>query len=107
MRLRCACGREETQVEHAVDDAMVAAQRQPRILSRIEGRRPLGKAGEESRLRDGQLARVRAKVRSARALDANDLVPVRSEIQIEREDLAFRQTMFQPKRDDCLAELRS
>ena len=62
-----------------------------RVAVRVEARRPLRQAGEERRLRRRQHRRVAAEVRVAGAPRADDLVAVRREVQIQREDLALGQ----------------
>ena len=69
-------------------------------------RRPLRQRRQPRRLRDRQLFRRAAKVTPAGAGDADGLLAVRREVDVQREDLALRVAMFESQRHDGLAHFR-
>ena len=107
----------------ARDVGVSAADSQPRSTivagcARLRGRAPpdratgcsgvgcCGRAARNAASAGVSVAAPRPKYATRRALGALDLIPVRREVQIEREDLVLRQPMLEPKRDDSLASLR-
>ena len=74
---------------------------------RVEARRTLRQRRQERGLRRRQHRAVAAEVGVAGALGAGDLVAVRREVQVQREDLRLGQPMLEAQRDDRLLDLRS
>ncbi len=75
------------------------------LAERVEPGRPLRQAGQKRRLRRRQHRRSAAEVGAARPLGADDLVAVRREVQVQREDLALVEPMLEPQREHGLADL--
>ena len=100
-------GREESGGLHLCQYVTLPRRRRRLVAVRIERRRPLWQAGEERRLRGGQHPRLDTEVGLARTLEAGGLVAVGGEVQIERENLALRQAVFEPEGEDGFVHLRT
>ena len=100
-------GREESGGLHLCQYVTLPRRRRCLVAVRIERRRPLWQAGEERRLRGGQHPRLDTEVGLARTLEAGGLVAVGGEVQIERENLALRQAVFEPEGEDGFVHLRT
>jgi hypothetical protein len=90
---------------HRGQDAALPRHGAIRCAPRVEVARLLRQCGEKRRLGGGEPMRRTAEVCRRRTRDALNLIAVRCEIQIERENLVFRQPMFEPQCDEGLAKL--
>ena len=82
------------------------ARARDRIAPRVVARRLLWQRCEKGGLGGRQRRDVSAEVGARRPLRAGDLIPVRGEVQIEREDVLLAQLMLQPQREHRFADLR-
>ena len=96
---------EPAAIVHHAQDVQRARPRGRGIAPRVVARRLLRQGRQKRRFRRRQRRRRPAEVRLRRALRALNLIAVRREVQIEREDLVLRQPMFEPQRDDRLIDL--
>jgi hypothetical protein len=95
---------ERSRSAHALQHLALAAPRSGPAVG-IERRRPLRQAGQERGLRGRQVVRGAAEVGPARGLGAHDLVPVRRDAQVQRQDLALAQPVLEAQRQQHLAQL--
>ena len=101
-RLRAACVSVPAATTMRASTTSLAPPARARAAPRVEPGRPLRQRREKRGLRRRQHRRGAAEVGLARALGTGDLVAVRREVQIERENLALRQPMLQSHRDNRL-----
>ena len=99
--------RQEPAPLHPRQHHPLARRRLRQAAPRVEARRTLRQRRQERGLRRRQHRGVDAEVGVARALGAGDLVAVRREVQIQREDVRLGQPMLEAQRDDRLLDLRS
>ncbi len=92
---------------HAKEHRPLAGLGGPQIAERIEGRGTLRQAGEKRRLRRRQHRRLDAEIALAGSSHARSLAAVGGQIQIQRENLALRETMLEPDRERHFLELRA
>src|SRR5262245_152442 len=71
----------------------------------IEEIRPLGQAGEQRALLEGELLRRLAKIAARRELDAPGAAAEIDRVEIELEDFRLAQRLLEPRGHDHLADL--
>ena len=104
-RLALGVWRQRPERRHPLDDVLLASAHAFRIPIRIEPGRALWQRRQKRRLGRRQQRGAAAEVLAARALGAHQLIPVRRQIQIERENLALAQAMLEAKRDHRFVHL--
>ena len=100
--LRCC---QRTGVLHTTKNTALSREGGVQLAERVVTRRPARKTGQERRLRRREHRWIATEVRVAGAAGADDLVAVTGEIQIEREDFRFVETMLEAQRENGFANL--
>jgi hypothetical protein len=104
---RARARRDEAEIAHAADDALLPRLRAVRIAIRIERRRTMGQGREVGGLRVREHRRRCAEIGAAGAFGAGELIAVGCGVEIERENLRLRQPVFEAQRDDRFLDLRA
>ncbi len=98
-------GRQRSGRLHAPEHRALACDRLVAIAERVVSGWTLWEPGQKRGLRRRQHRRLGREVGAARLAGADGLVAVGREIEIEREHFALVEAMFQPQREDGLADL--
>src|SRR5262249_18017261 len=84
----------------------LATKRGTRLAIGVEAGGPLGQARQEGRLGRCQQGGCAAEIDPAGGVGSDDLVPVRRETEIQRENLPLGELMLEPYGQEGLAQLQ-